>query len=104
MYPFLATHLIGKGTQGHNPSVILPKNHACDLHKKLGELHGSETMVRRREKFLPLTVFILQTFPPAESTGRIKKEFRMYGKKYTVCIRALQEYQRAKNSRKNEII
>jgi hypothetical protein len=80
MYPFLATHLMVKCSQGHNISVILPKKHACALHKNLGEINGSETMVRRREKFLPLTVFILRTFPPAESTGRKKKNSESVGR------------------------
>jgi hypothetical protein len=43
---------MGKGSQGHKPPVIPPEKYACALYKKLGELHSSETMVRRRENFL----------------------------------------------------
>ena len=52
MYPFLSLSMMVQSSRGHKLSAILPVKHACASYKKLNELHRSETMLRRREKFL----------------------------------------------------
>jgi len=70
MYTFLTMRLMVYGSQGHKPSVILPEKHACASQKKQGELHSSETMVRRREKFISPKSILTPNVP----TRRIVRE------------------------------
>jgi len=97
VYPFLVLPLMGLGGQDHKPSPVLPKKNVCVLNKKLAKPTTLLYRYGKEKNFFPLTVFILQTVPPADPIGKIKG-FRNCGWKQTPCIRALRQHQRAKHA------
>ena len=44
---------MGLGGQGNKPSAILLEKNPCALYRKLGESHGSNMQLQRRENFSP---------------------------------------------------
>jgi len=104
MYSFLKLRMIVRLVKTRDFCDFMMKETLYPLHTKLGESMARPYSYGEEKHFLPLTVFISQTVPPAQTSGRIKDEFEICGWKQTVCNRALEQHQRAKNAWTTEYI